>query len=357
MVCQWWSRWVLPACSTSEGHLEPAALERVVEQVAAQWHAGRPCVLVTSAAVAAGMAELGVSERPSDTANLQMTAAVGQTVLMAEYRRLFAERGRAVGQVLITKDLLWRREQYLNAREAMATMLDSGVVPVVNENDTVAIDELAFGDNDRLAAITSHLVGAGMLVILTDTHGLFDDDPRVSPNARLLEAVQLTDEILAKLHSKPGRFGSGGVATKIAAAQIASWSGIPTVIAPASKATAVEAAIRGDSIGTWIAPRTQPLSARKLWIAFGAPAQGSVEVDAGASAAIREQGRSLLAAGVVDVEGDFPAGVAVEVNSDGRLIAKGLARLGAAQLIEVMGQHSSVAGGEAIHRDDLVVSS
>ena len=339
------------------GRLEAGAMARVVDQVASQWDRGRSCVLVTSAAVAAGMAELGLTERPSDTATLQMAAAVGQTLLMTEYRRLFAERGRATGQVLITKDVLWRREQYLNAREAMTKMLDSGVVPVVNENDTVAIDELAFGDNDRLAAIASHLVGAGLLVILTDTKGLFDGDPRVSPDARLLDAVRVTDEVLARLDAKPGRFGSGGVATKLAAAQIASWSGIPTVIASASDVSAVEEAVGGQTVGTWIEPRARPLSARKLWIAFGAPARGAVDIDDGAVAAIREGGRSLLAAGVLQVRGDFPAGSAVEVFSEGLFVAKGLVRMDAAQLGEVLGQHSSLAGGEVIHRDDLVVST
>ncbi len=339
------------------GELDQGAVARVADQLTTQWDEGRPCVLVTSAAVAAGVAVLNLDRRPTDTATLQMTAAVGQTKLMSDYAAAFAQRGRTVAQVLLTKDVLWRREQYINAREAMTRMIGSGVVPIVNENDTVAVDELRFGDNDRLAAIASHLVSAGMLVLLTDTDGLFAEDPRVTPDAPLLDAVRLTDEVLSNLVSEPGRFGSGGVATKIAAAQMASWSGVPTVVAPASDPLAVSKAVSGAQIGTWIEARPQSLPSRKLWIAFGAPVAGTVVIDEGASSALVSAGRSLLPAGVVGVDGEFSAGAAVEVRHAEELVAKGLVKMGSSELKAVLGAHSSVAGGEVIHRDDLVVVS
>jgi glutamate 5-kinase len=262
-----------------------------------------------------------------------------------------------VGQVLLTRDVLAHRSQYLHAREALGRMLAVGVVPIVNENDTVVVDELKLGDNDRLAAIVSHLVGAGMLVILTDTAGLYSGDPRLSDNAELLSAVRHTDEILDELHSTSGgRFGSGGVATKVAAARMAAWSGIPTVIADAGADDIALRAVAGEDVGTWIEPHESRLTARKLWIAFGLPATGRVVVDDGAAKALIEGGRSLLAVGVVGVDGAFAAGAAVEVVAGGdALIGKGLAGMDAREIKAAAGQHTTVAGGEVIHRDDLVV--
>jgi glutamate 5-kinase len=286
-----------------------------------------------------------------------VAAAVGQTHLMAMYTAQFGAVDRRVGQVLLTRDVLARRDQYLHARAALARMLSMGVVPVVNENDTVAVDELRFGDNDRLAAIVSHLVGAGMLVLLTDTPGIYSGDPWISEEAELLSAVRHTDHVLDELRasSSQGRFGSGGVATKVAAARMAAWSGIPTVIASASESNVVARAVAGDEVGTWVEPHETRLSARKLWIAFGSPSEGQVAVDAGAMKALVSAGTSLLPVGVVGVEGSFSDGAAVEVLHEGQMIAKGLAAMSAAEILRVRGEHSSVAGGEVIHRDDLVV--
>jgi glutamate 5-kinase len=276
---------------------------------------------------------------------------------MSDYTAEFAERGRQVGQILLTRDVLARREQYLNARSAMERMLSLGVVPVVNENDTVVVDELRFGDNDRLAAIVSHLVGAGMLVMLTDTPGIYSDDPWATETAELLSEVRHTDSILDELRagSARGTLGSGGVATKVAAARMAAWSGIPTVIASASEPDVVTRAVSGDDVGTWVDPRESSLSARKLWIAFGSPPEGRVGVDAGAAHALSLGGKSLLAVGVTEVEGAFASGAAVEVVHEGALVAKGLTSMSADDIVAVRGQHSDVAGGEVIHRDDLVV--
>lgn len=337
--------------------IEREAVEGVAANVESAWAAGHPTVLVTSGAIAAGLPAMGLTDRPSDIPGLQVAAAVGQNHLMALYTDVFAAVGRRVGQVLITRDVLARRDQYLHARAALERMLSLQVVPVVNENDTVVVDELRFGDNDRLAAIVSHLVGAGMLVLLTDTPGIYSGDPWISETAELLSAVRHTDEVLDQLRvsSSQGRFGSGGVATKVAAARMAAWSGIPTVIASASDEEVVARAIAGKDVGTWVDPRQSSLPARKLWIAFGSPSEGQVSVDDGAARALRDSGRSLLPAGVSGVVGSFAAGAAVEVTNAGRLIAKGLSSMSAAEIVNVRGKHSSVAGGEVIHRDDLVV--
>lgn len=342
---------------TEAGGIDPDAVTRVVANVEAAWQIGHPTVLVTSGAVAAGLPSMGLSDRPADLPGLQVAAALGQTRLMALYDSRFAERGRRVGQVLLTRDVLARRYQYLNARSALERMLGLGLVPIVNENDTVVVDELRFGDNDRLAAIVSHLVGAGMLILLTDTTGLYSGDPWISDDVELLSAVRHTDQVLddVRAGATRGVFGSGGVATKVSAARMAAFSGIPTVVASSKLEGVVASALRGEEVGTWVEPRESSLSARKLWIAFGAPSEGVVSVDQGAARAIAQGGKSLLPAGVTGVEGAFSEGAAVEVLCSGDLVAKGLVAMSSAEVLRTRGEHSSVAGGEVIHRDDLVV--
>ncbi len=343
---------------TNEGGLDGSAIERIVDHVTSLSRSGNPTALVTSGSIAAGFPSLGMKARPTEIAELQVAAAIGQTKLVERYAALFADRGLPAAQVLLTKDVLGNRVQYLNARAALGRMLSLGVIPVVNENDTVAVDELKFGDNDRLAAITAHLVGAGMLIVLTDTEGLYTDDPRLTSEARLLSAVEHSDEILDRIRRATGigELGSGGVATKITAARMAAFSGIPTVIAGASTANVVADAAHGVDVGTWIDPRPDALSARKLWIAFGLPALGSITVDEGAVHAIRRTGGSLLAVGLTSVSGDFSRGDAVEVHDgDGSLVGKGISRFGAPDLTASAGHHSDTVGGEVIHRDDLVV--
>jgi glutamate 5-kinase len=344
--------------ASRDGGLDAKSVARVVAQVEALWEAGYPTVLVSSGAVAAGLSTMGLDSRPTDLPGLQVAAAVGQSKLVERYASEFARRGRIVGQVLITRDVVAGREQYLHAGDALERMLNLGIIPIVNENDTVVVDELKFGDNDRLAAIVSHLVAAGLLIILTDTSGLYDNDPRLDGSAQLIKAVRDTDEVLDDLHRSQGAgaLGSGGVATKIAAARMAAWSGIPTVIGDASDSRLTLAAAAGEEVGTWIAPREDTLSARKLWIAFGLPSWGTVTIDPGAITALRDRGGSLLAVGVTRVAGQFSVGDAVEVvDADGNLVAKGLVRLGSSMLEKVAGRHTSEVGGEVIHRDDLVV--
>ncbi|MCJ7781415.1 MAG: glutamate 5-kinase [Acidimicrobiia bacterium] len=342
----------------SSGLIDAEAIERVASQIAWLRHTGHPPVLVSSGAVAAGLPSMGVIERPGDLPGLQAAAAVGQSKLIERYSQAFAKHDLVVGQVLLTRDVLAGREPHLHARAALDRLLSLGVVPVVNENDTVAVDELRFGDNDRLAAIVSHLVGAGLLVILTDTPGLYAHDPRLVAEPELLSAVRHTDEVLDGLRSggSVGTYGSGGVATKVAAARMAAFSGIPTVVAAAIDPNAVRQAVTGEDIGTWVEPRASSLGARRLWIAFSLPSLGVLTVDDGAVAALVDDGSSLLAAGVVGVEGEFVRGDAVEIHDDtGRLIGKGLAGLSGSTLREVLGRHTSIAGGAAVHRDDLIV--
>lgn len=342
--------------SGGEG-VDPEAIRSVVANIEASWQQGHPTVLVTSGSIAAGLPAMGLASRPRDLPGLQVAAAVGQGRLMTTYTEEFEKLGRQVGQVLLTRDILARREQYLNARAALDRMLSLGVVPVVNENDTVVVDEVRFGDNDQLAAIVSHLVGAGLLVLLTDTPGIYSGDPWLSENAELLSAVRHTDTVLDEVRalSTPGTFGSGGVATKVSAARMAAWSGIPTVIASASESDVVTRAAGGEEVGTWVDPHESGLSARKLWIAFGSPPEGKIAVDAGAAKALSDAGKSLLAVGVTDVEGSFSAGASVEVIHEQALVAKGLAAMGSSDILAARGQHTTVAGGEVIHRDDLVV--
>lgn len=344
--------------TTGGGLIDHAAIERVVAQIADLHRSGHPPVLVSSGAVAAGLPALGVIQRPDDLPGLQAAAAVGQGKLIERYAQAFTQHDLVVGQVLLTRDVLAGREPHLHARAALDRLLSLGVVPIVNENDTVAVDELRFGDNDRLAAIVSHLVGAGLLVILTDTPGIYADDPRLVAEPELLNAVRHSDEILDVLRDsgRAGEYGSGGVATKIAAARMAAFSGIPTVVTAADVPGAVLRATKGEAVGTWVEPRMVGLGARKLWIAFSLPVEGTLVIDQGAVAALVEKGRSLLAAGVTAVEGEFDRGDAVEIRDvSGRLIGKGLAGLSASVLNGVLGRHTSVAGGAAVHRDDLII--
>jgi glutamate 5-kinase len=344
---------------TGAGGIDETAVAGFVEQIARLHAVGTPTALVTSGAVAAGLPALGLDQRPSDIPGLQVAAAVGQGRLMETYSRLFSAHGMVAGQVLLTRDVLANRDQYLHAKEALERMLSLGVVPIVNENDTVVVDELRLGDNDRLAAIVSHLTGAGMLIILTDTEGLFSGDPRFDDAAELLDAVKATDaELEAISAGGSGPLGSGGVATKVAAARMAAWSGIPTVVASSRTDGVLAAAVAGEAVGTWVEPHASSLSARKLWIAFGLAARGAAVVDEGAARALAGEGRSLLSVGVVEVQGTFRIGQAIEVLSiDGDLIGKGRAAMSSTTLGAAIGRPSDEAGGVVVHRDDLVVLS
>jgi glutamate 5-kinase len=333
-----------------------ALLERLAGEVEDRRAHGWEVVVVTSGAVAAGWAILGHGRpRPSDVGVLQAVSAVGQQQLMAAWAAAFAATGAIVGQVLLTPNDFADRNQYLHARQTLDHLLELDVVPVVNENDAVADDEIRFGDNDRLAALVAHLVGAERLVMLTDAPGLLTADPRHDDAASLIEVVTEIDAELEAVAAGTSGVGSGGMASKLAAARIATFSGVDTVIASATEPGVLAGIDAGRVVGTRFHARQATLSARRLWLAFALPAAGIVEIDAGAADAVAHSGRSLLAAGVLAVTGDFAEGEAVEVRGpDGVLVAKGLARLDAAALRDAVGD--GVAEGlVVVHRDDLTV--
>jgi len=323
---------------------------------------GHQMVVVTSGAIAAGLPALGMS-RPSDLATLQAVAAVGQSRLMAVYDEVLAARGLVGGQVLLAPLDFVHRSQYLHARQTVLRLLELGVVPIVNENDAIADDEIRFGDNDRLAALVAHLVGATTLVLLTDTPGLYTADPRLHEDASLIEEIVEVDHELHQVVA--GGIGtdrgSGGMASKLAAARIAAWSGVRAVIAGAARPGVLAAALDGDpGVGTVVHPRDRRLPARKLWIAFAVGASGTIAVDEGARRALTERNTSLLPAGVTGVEGRFESEAAVEiVGADGKVFAKGLVRHSAASIRQLAGRRTSDLPPdlvhEIVHRDDLVV--
>jgi len=339
------------------------AVAKLCAEVALLRTNGDRVVIVTSGAIAAGLPALGLSgARPADLATLQAVSAVGQSRLMRVYDDVLAGHGLVGGQVLLAPLDFVHRKQYLHARQTLLRLLDLGVVPVVNENDAVADDEIRFGDNDRLAALVAHLVGAELLVLLTDTPGLLTADPRLDGDASLIEEIVEVDHSLEAMAGRPGGArGSGGMASKLAAAKIAAWSGVRVVIAAADRPNVLVGAAAGEAgVGTAVRPRDRRLSARKLWIAFAVGSSGTVVVDEGARVALVERQTSLLPAGVVGVYGAFDADDAVEIaGPDGRVFAKGLVRHSAGTIKEWAGRRTSTlppdVAHEVVHRDDLVV--
>jgi glutamate 5-kinase len=345
------------------GEIDVDAVARTAAQLAEVRAAGHDVVLVSSGAVAAGLPALGIrgEDRPRDARTLQAVSAVGQARMVQTWAEHLAGHGLVAGQVLLAPLDFMMRAQYLHARSTLERLLELGVVPVINENDAVADDEIRFGDNDRIAALVAQLVGADVLVLLTDAPGLMDADPRISSEASLIEEIVQVDAALEALAGGTGTArGSGGMASKLAAAKMASWSGVRAVIAAANRPGVLTDAIAGaPGVGTTVQPHERRLTARKLWIAFALPASGRIVVDDGAALALGRGGRSLLAAGVVRVEGVFAAEDAVEiVGADGRLVAKGLARVDSAGLAVMAGRRSAElvdGSGEVVHADDLVV--
>jgi glutamate 5-kinase len=343
------------------GAIDDAALLKLCADLAALRAAGHQPVLVSSGAIAAGMPALRLAQRPTDIGTLQAIAAIGQPLLLERLNAILSTHGMLAGQVLLTAYDFMHRSQYLHARETLQRLLELGVLPVVNENDTIADDEIRYGDNDRLAALVSHLLRADVLVLLTDTEGVFTADPRRAADASLIEEIVEVDTALESMAGGAGSSrGSGGMATKLAAAKIAAWSGVRTVIAAAAAPDVLVHAVAGRAVGTSFAPRETRLSSRKLWIAFAQGASGRVVVDDGARTALMERGRSLLPAGVRGVEGHFEPEDAVEVvDEQGRAFAKGLSRYSAESLRRVAGRRTAdLPEGlphEVVHRDDLVV--
>jgi glutamate 5-kinase len=326
----------------------------------------REVVLVTSGAIVAGMARLALAERPRTIPEKQAAAAVGQSALMWHYDAAFKRHDVAVGQVLLTAQDIGDRTRYLNARNTLRMLLDLSVLPIVNENDTVAVEEIKVGDNDNLSALVASLIDADLLVLLTDVDGLYTADPAVTAEARKLDTVDaVTDDILRFVWDRAAGVSVGGMATKLEAAQKAAASGIPMVIASGREEGVLTRLLAGEAVGTYFAPKADRLTARKRWIAFAVAPQGRLTVDAGALRALRDEGRSLLPSGIVEVGGDFVAGevVAVVAQTDGREIGRGLVNFDAAELRKIRGaktrqieERLGYRGvDEVIHRDNLVI--
>ncbi len=362
-------RWVVKigsALLTEDGRgLAREVLASWVGQMAGWIDRGGELILVSSGAVAEGMSRMGWRSRPKTLHELQAAAAVGQMGLVHAYETCFRSHGLHTAQILLTHDDLTSRVRYLNARSTLLTLLRLGVVPVVNENDTVANDELRFGDNDTLAALVANLINADLLILLTDQQGLFDADPRNDPSASLIRSSVLENPLLDEVagDSSSG-LGRGGMMTKVRAARLAGRSGTPTLIAPGREPDVLTRVAEGEEIGTLLLPSQGPEAARKRWLAGHLQVRGRLVLDAGAVRVLRDSGRSLLAVGVRQVVGNFSRGEVVScVDEQGREIARGLVNYGAQEARRICGQPSGrirdILGfmdeEELIHRDNLVL--
>jgi glutamate 5-kinase len=326
---------------------------------------GYEIVLVSSGAIAAGMEKLGYKTRPQSITQKQATAAVGQSRLMNIYEGHFSRHQQMVAQILLTRDDLSHRQRFLNARNTLLTLLELGIIPIINENDTVVVDEIQFGDNDNLSALITNLIEADLLLILTDIDGLFDADPRRNPHAQWIPLVEEIDIYTGGMAGETtSEMSVGGMASKIQAAQKASRFGIPTVVACGTRREILHQILKGKEIGTLILPKRDALSSRKHWIAFNLKPKGEVIVDDGAKKAIVQKGKSLLPSGVVKVRGSFDRGDAVScLGPRGKEFARGLVNYSVSELEKIKGLRSEkiekVLGykysDEVVHRDDLVV--
>jgi glutamate 5-kinase len=349
--------------ASPHGGLDGERLDRLVDAVAARIGAGSQVVLVSSGAIAAGLLPLGLTRRPRDLATQQAAASVGQGMLVARYSAGFARHGLTVGQVLLTADDVVRRAHYRNAARTFERLLGLGVVPVVNENDTVATEEIRFGDNDRLAALVTHIVSADALLLLSDVDGVYDDDPAHGPASRVSDVRGDSDLAHVRLGAtgKSSGVGRGGMATKVAAARIAAGAGVPTLLAHADD---VGAALAGADVGTCFHPTGRRAPARLLWLAHATTARGNVRLDPGAVDAVVTRRKSLLPAGITAVEGEFAAGEPVDlVDDSGAVVARGLVAYDSAELPALLGRSTRELGEtlgaaysrEVVHRDDLVL--
>lgn len=363
-------RWVVKVGSalvTNDGRgLDRERIGAWVAQIAALARSGVRVTLVSSGAVAEGMQRLGWRRRPKALHQLQAAAAIGQMGLVQTYESEFQRYGMHTAQVLLTHDDLMERRRYLNARSTLKTLLELRAVPVVNENDTVATDSVRFGDNDTLAALVANLVEADLLVILTDQRGMYEEDPRLNPNARFVEEARAGDARLeAMCSAAAGSVGRGGMRAKVLAAARAARSGAATLIASGRETDILPRIQRGEGLGTLLLPAQEPMAARKQWLANQLQVSGSVWLDDGAVSVLRKSGRSLLAVGVTRVEGDFSRGELVACRApDGREVARGLVNYDAKEASVIKGHSSDkievllgyVGEPELIHRDNLVVT-
>lgn len=346
--------------------LEPEQVAAISSDVCNLLDNGLEVILVSSGAVAAGKGQLGITGRPQTIPQKQAAAAIGQTRIIREYRETFLSRNYNVAQVLLTRDDLSNRRRYLNARNTMMTLLEYGVTPIVNENDTVVVEEIRFGDNDNLSALVTSLVEADLLIILSDVDGLYDCDPAENPGAELIPIVErVTQTIEAMGGTSRGSLGTGGMITKLKAAKRAALSGVGCLIVNGRTPDILSRVFAGEDLGTYFLPAQSKLTAKKHWIAFSKKPRGKLLLDNGAQQAITRRGKSLLPSGIIGVEGGFERGDAVRLcDSDGREFARGVISYSLAETLQVMGKQCSeietILGykyrDEVVCRDDLVLT-
>lgn len=349
----------------NSGKLNLNLIEKIVRQLADLKYQGKEVLLVTSGAVGAGLGILGYKEKPKTIPEKQACAAVGQGVLVHIYEKIFSEYGENVAQLLLTRADMNNRNRFLNARNTLLTLLNRGVIPVINENDTVAVEEIKFGDNDTLAALVAGLVDADLLILLSDIDGLYTGDPNKDKDASLINVVKEIDENIENLAGGAGsKFGTGGMATKISAAKIAINAGIPMVITNGSKTEMLPKLFKGDDVGTLFVPKEMNSHCRKRWIAFCSKVTGKIYVDNGAFEAIKEKGKSLLPSGIKNIEGSFEVGHVVSIiDNDEKEFARGIVNYTSSEIEKIKGVHCEeivkILGhkdyDEVIHRDNLAL--
>jgi glutamate 5-kinase len=347
-----------------DGSIKREAIAKLCYEVAEVREKYSDIILVSSGAIGVGLPMLGyTSGRPDDSRVLQAASAIGQPKLMAIYGEELARHNLVYGQLLLAPDDFFVRSRYLHARSTLESLLEAGIVPIVNENDAVADDAIRWGDNDRIAALLAHLVQAEKLIILTDTEGIFSADPHLDKSATLISEIDSTAELTADVGKSGGKQGSGGMSSKLAAARMAAWSGVTTTIASAaSDRVLINALNESPEIGTIVRPNQQKLSAKKLWIAFALEPNGTLQVDHGAEEALLKNGGSLLAVGVKNISGQWKIGESVSIiNNTGKHIARGLCAISSTDLSPLLGlpskNHPKGLPEEVIHRDDLVLLS
>lgn len=352
--------------SSPERGLRNEVFSKLAREISSLKSQGYELAIVSSGAIAAGMGKLGLKNKPISITQKQATAAVGQTRLMNIYEKFFSKYKKMVAQILLTHDDLSHRRRFLNARNTMLNLLELGIIPIINENDTVVVDEIKFGDNDNLSALITNLIEADLLIILTDIEGIFTTDPRIDPKAKFIPIIEDIDALQSGIIASDTKSicSIGGMLSKVEAAQKASRFGIPTIIARGTKKDVLKQIVGGEEVGTLILPKKVALTSRKHWIAFNLKPKGDLFVDEGAKKAIVQRGKSLLPSGIVKIRGSFERGDSVSlIGPRGKEFAKGLVNYNYEELEKIKGLKSDQIeknlgykySDEVIHRDDLVI--
>jgi glutamate 5-kinase len=355
------------AVLTENGVLHRPAIDRLAADIALLRKKGYQTIVISSGAIASGVGKMGLSRKPVSIPQKQAVAAIGQGSLIYAYEEAFSAHQLLVAQILLTRDDLTNRQRYLNSRNTLVTLLEWGIIPIINENDTVAVDEIKFGDNDNLSALIAHLIDSDLLIVLTDTDGLYDRDPREDPQARLIPVVERIDgQIMGFTSNYSGQWGLGGMRSKIMAARKVTASGIPVIVTNGRTAGVLREIIKGKPMGTLFLPQRPTLSRRKHWIAFTLKPKGEIMVDEGAQKALMERGKSLLPSGILEVRGRFGIGACIrllDINS--KILGKGLVNYSSSDIRKIQGLKTSEIekrleykySDEVVHRDNMVITT